>query len=507
MQDSVNRHPARRRGIVLVAATAVCFLLAVAMKPHCAEADDIRALSFTDVTLDAGTGGPTAEGKLGGHGAMWADVDGDRRPDLYITMIFRNPMPDLFFKNVDGSRFVDAGRRFGIDDMDGGSHGACFADLDNDGDYDLFNGTTWDHPQHPCFNNLFRNDGERFADVTKTSGIPSDRTWPTRGVIAFDMDGDGDLDLFGVTNYQGSRDPPGELNELYRNEGGFHFTPVNSGEALTAPCGQGVTDTDFDGDGDIDLIAANRTGPVNILRNNGRGVFKLTPPASIGIRHRAADGVTMGDVDNDGDLDMILAGADVGHLYINGGRGVFAHRRSFEKVDGYMAGCADLDNDGDLDLVFAGDDVSYINDGAGNFKLGPGVPVAGIDDPRGVAFADFDGDGDLDFAIGCKRSRNWLVRNNLDKGNWLKVELISSDGQAGAFGARVKVLTPGGKSLISMREARSNNGYLGQNDPVLHFGLGDHQTVDVEVRFLNGEVVTRSHQSARRTILVDARQK
>jgi hypothetical protein len=110
------------------------------------KADEQR---FTDVTIQAGTGGPTERGRLGGHGAMFADVDDDGRVDLYVTMIFNNLMPDLFFRNLDGRRFANEGTSRGIADFDGGSHGACFADLDNDGDYDLVNGTTWDHRDYP----------------------------------------------------------------------------------------------------------------------------------------------------------------------------------------------------------------------------------------------------------------------------------------------------------------------------------------------------------------------
>jgi hypothetical protein len=167
-----------------------------------------------------------------------------------------------------------------------------------------------------------------------------------------------------------------------------------------------------------------------------------------------------------------------------------------------MGGFADLDHDGDLDLVFAGDDVCYLNDGRGRFKRGPSIPVEGINDPRGIAFADIDGDGDLDFAVGCKRSRNWLVRNDFNRGNWLKVRLVSPGGQAGAYGAKVKVYPAGRRSLLGLREARSNNGYLGQNDPVLHFGLGGHRKVDVAVTFLDGSTVTRRGVAANRTITV-----
>ena len=473
-------------------------------------APDAR-LSFTDITLSAGTGGPTEPGRLGGHAVAFADVDGDGFADLYITMLFDDPMPDLFFYNTGNSTFRNEGAARGIDDFDGGSHGACFADLDNDGDYDLVNGTTYEKPQSPGVNNIFRNDGRGyFSDVTAGSGIAGEAGWPTRAVLAFDMDADGDLDLFTVTNYRGSEDPAGERNEIYRNLGGMRFEPAECETLAAAPAGQGAIDTDFDGDGDVDVIAANRTGPVNIMRNDGAGKFRLVAPESIGIEHRAEDGVSAGDLDNDGDLDLVLAGDDYGHVYMNRGDGTFVYRQSFSETDGYMAGIADLDNDGDLDLAFAGDDVVYLNDGTGRFVAGPRVPVDGIHDPRAVAFADIDGDGDLDFAVGCKRSRNWLVRNDLDSGNWLKVKLVSPQGQAGAFGAKVRLYAAGrsgGPAILGMREARSNNGYLGQNDPVLHFGLGGAGRVDVEVTFLDGSRVMRTGVRANQTITIEGRSK
>ncbi len=493
---------ARGTGLRQLAALVV---LTVNVPSSPAAAND---LSFTDITRSSGVGGPTGAGRTGGHGVMFADVDGDGRPDLYITMIWEVPMADLFFHNEGGNVFSDAGKSRGLADFDGGSHGACFADLDNDGDYDLFNGTTWDHAEYPAVNNIYRNDGKGvFVDVTASSGVPLDRRWPTRGVLTLDMDADGDLDLFCVTNYQGSRDPPGELNEAYLNEDDLHFRPVHSGALLTAPCGQGATDTDFDGDGDIDILAANRTGDVNILRNDGRGSFSRVTPASIGIHHRAADGVTVGDVDNDGDLDLLLAGNDEAHLYLNEGKGTFRPVRSFTDTDGYMGGFADLDHDGDLDLVFAGDDKVYLGDGHGRFVDGPKVPVSGIDDPRGIAFADTDGDGDLDFSIGCKRSRNWLVRNDGSHQNWLKVRLVSPRGQAGAFGAKVTLYSTAqaGSRLLGFRESRSQNGYLGQDDPVLHFGLGSRGSVVVAVDFLDGSRMEVLDVRANQTVTIDGR--
>jgi phosphodiesterase/alkaline phosphatase D-like protein len=478
-----------------------------------APATPVGVLAFTDITLAAGAGGPAHADSTGGHAAGFADVDNDGQPDLYISMynVPENPTNDLFFRNINGRVFADEAVQRGIADYDGGSHGVAFADLDNDGDYDLYNGTTRGATGVLGINNIYRNNGNGFfVDVSGSSGIPI-REWETRAAIAFDMDGDGDLDLFCVNDYLGTDDAPEDRNEVYRNDGNLRFTAINDGALFLARAGQGATDTDFDGDGDIDVIAANRSGEVNLLRNDGNGNFTQISPASLGITHRAGDGITMADIDNDGDLDMLLASDNEGYLYRNNGAG-FSLAQRFTETDGYMGAFADLDNDGDVDLVFAGDDVCYLNNGSGVFSAGPSIPVAGINDPRGIGFADIDNDGDVDFAVGAKRSRNWLIRNDFNAGNWLKVRLISPQGQAGAFGAKTRIypanqagLTGQVGALAGMRESRSNNGYLGQDDPVLHFGLGQLTAVDVVTTFLDGITITQRNVAAGQTITIDGR--
>ncbi|MEO2196695.1 MAG: CRTAC1 family protein [bacterium] len=456
-------------------------------------------LSFTDVSTSSGI----APSVLGGHGVMFADTAGNGSPDLYITMNFDVPQPELFFVNNGTGTFTEMAAARGVDDFDVGSHGAAFADLDNDGDYDLPNGATG---EFGAPNNIFRNNGQGFfSDATPASMAA--RAEGTRGLVTFDMDRDGDLDIFSVSGFLGDDDPGGERNELYRNDGNFQFTAITSGAAHDARAGQGVTDTDYDGDGDIDLIAGNGTGRLVVLRND-IGTFTQVTAAGLGIDRDAASGITMADIDTDGDQDMLLVNEDaggeqIGHLFRNNG-GTFTRIQDFTGIAGFMGGFADLDNDQDLDLVFAGDNVCYLNDGAGNFSQGPAIPTAGIDDPRAVAFADIDGDGDLDFAIGAKRSSNWLVRNNVSGSNWLKVILVSPQGQLGAFGAKVAIYPDGmvGASMIGMREARSNNGYIAQDDPTLHFGLGSITAVTIIVTFLDGSVRTVTGVTANQTVTV-----
>ncbi|MCP4114324.1 MAG: CRTAC1 family protein [Desulfobacteraceae bacterium] len=470
---------------------------------------DTPDLSFKDITDSAGTGGPTGNGETGGHGVMFADIDNDGDSDIYITMNWSDPMPDLFFLNQGSNTFLNNGlNRNMVQNTDVGVHGMCFADLDNDGDYDMVKGHT-SADTGPASNQILKNNGNgHFSDAT--SDIVSSRKEYTRGVVTFDMDNDGDLDIFCVSGYLGTGDPVNEKNELYRNQGGLVFETVTENEAYDALAGQGVTDTDFDGDGDIDLIAANRTGDVNILENNGSGSFTVIDPESIGITTRAKDGISTADIDHDGDLDILLSGDNYADLYKNDNNISFTLTQHFSVTNGYMGAFGDLDNDTDPDVIFAGDDVVYLNDGEGNFTPGPSLNISDIDDPRAISFSDIDNDGDLDFALGCKRSRNHLFRNDLNSGNWIKLKLFSPNGQAGAFGTKIELYPVGHidkTQLIAMQEANSNSGYLAQKDPIIHFGLGNLNHVDIVVRFPCGFTRTISNAAANQTIIVDGTEK
>jgi hypothetical protein len=445
---------------------------------------------------------------------IFGEVTGDSLPDLYVTMDLEDSLADLFFRNDGLNYFHEEGVLRGVDDMDGGSHGACFADLDNDGDLDLFNGSTSVGPGlGPANNNVYRNDGSGFfTDYTDQLAAMDTTTQYTRAVLAMDMDNDGDLDLFSITGYLGSDDPPEEENEAYRQESPLVFSPVDAGDWRSAPAGQGGVATDFDGDGDVDILAANRTGPVNILRNDGTGQFSLVPPdAVLDTVLTAGEGITSGDIDGDGDPDLFFVTdgpPSEAHLYRNQGNGSFHHDTTWTDVQGYMVGLADLDNDGDLDLVFSGDTLCYLNDGTGRWSPGPHIPLTGCRDPRSIGFCDIDGDGDLDFAVADKKQRVRVIQNDLvSQCHWLKVRLTSPAGQAGAFGAVVRVRPSGepGSCLMGVREAKSGSGYLGQDDPVLHFGLGEVTRVDVEVDFPGGYRVSRLGVPADRTLHVDAR--
>jgi len=445
-------------------------------------------LGFTDITLSAGVGGPS---HFGGHGVAWADITDDARPDFYVGM-HRDPtfMADLFYRNVNGATFVEEAALRGIDDFDEGSYSGMWADLDNDGDYDLVNGGyTNNHVR------VFENTGAGFyVDRTLTAGILLVQRI-THGMAAFDADNDGDLDILCV-----NWGPSGEDHDFYRNDGAFVFTRIDNG-LQTVRGTQGVTTGDIDNDGDIDVVMGSYLGenkPLRIFRNDG-GVFTLASNPEFAPTTGRQDGATLCDVNNDGWLDIHVARGDVGPnqawLFINTGIGTSFTLAPVEWGTGFMAGFEDLDNDGDWDMVYPGQNWVWLWDGSGFYQPTPTFPIGSTNDPRTVAFADIDGDGDRDFAYGVRLAFNRLIRNNLSSGQhgWLDIRLTTANGQAGAFGAKVLLYESGQlgvpAGLICCRESTSQHGYLGQNDPVLHFGVGCRGAVDMRVQFLGGQTL------------------
>lgn len=465
---------------------------------------------IVDITKQTDFGGPSHPDSLGGHGVMWCDVTGNKHPDIYVTMNWKYPnypYPELFYENLGNYRFSERAKEMGIDDIDGGSHGAVFADLNNNGFYDLINSSTLSLDRGPINNVIYENlDGNSFKE--RTPPVMKEITEFSRGVTAFDFNKNGLLDIVFVSGWKGADDPPGERNEIYINQGNFNFVKLENKELEEAPASQGVIATDYDGDGNIDILSCNMGGEMVILKNKGNSKFQVMNPSDIGITHKAYSGITTGDLNNNGHPDLLFVYNPNGgrpheaYLYLNNGDGTFTHFNTFYDVDGYMAGLADLDNDTYLDLVFDGHPYVYLNNGNGTFRKGPAIPLQNIDDPRCVAFADIDNDGDPDFAFAVKRDINRLYRNDYTgKNRWLKLKLFSPKGQAGAFGAKVFMYSMDGK-LLGMREAKSSYGYLAQDDPVIHFGAGKNKKVNLMIEFITGEKLELQNIKTNRVFVV-----
>ncbi len=271
--------------------------------------------------------------------------------------------------------------------------------------------------------------GQGFHFVEESQRLGPDTSLPgtsSTDVNLLDVDGDGDLDVFLV---EGTDSLAGRPNRLLVNDGQGNFSD-QSATRLPAPNNQNSTIADFgdvDGDGDLDLLVANVLGE-DLLINNGAGVFTLANgqiPAPIVIppqnRFDISSHALLVDVDGDGDLDAVISnenpfnpsptGGDQNRLWINNGAGVFTDDTAArlparnDQTGAVVAG--DIDGDGDTDLVVLnrGQDFVLVNaDGLGHFvdQTATRFPVTS-DTSRGGGLADVDGDGDLDLLVGNSR--------------------------------------------------------------------------------------------------------
>jgi hypothetical protein len=462
-----------------------------------------QGFRFTNVTASARFF--SARG-FGGHGVQCADATGDGLPDLYVTNIFapNEDRPDLYFVNTGSSSFLERGAAAGIADdgfygrLSEESHAAIFADLDGDGDYDLFNAHTWSGNHK-----LYRNEGDgTFRDVSGQAGIQIDSGEP-RGVAAGDVNGDGIYDLV-VSAWEN------QPMTIYLGRGGLRFERRSLGRLDAKLSGQGLMLSDFDGDSDLDIAAGGHvaTAPIALLANDGKGNFRdVTAESGIRYEGEGANGWSFGDLDNDADLDAVVVGNFFSRVFVNVGGGRFQLRQELSRGN-YTAVLADFDQDGDLDIYIGGTEAIYANDGRGNFTIVRNVGIVGVGrDGRGAAAFDFDGDGDLDIAVSAKRGDNTLFRNDRNDSNWLRVELIGPRGDAGAFGAKVYVYDERHVDerafLRGFREARGATGYCSQDEPVLHFGVPGGRRYEVKALFMDGTFYIAKGVEAPGVVVID----
>ncbi len=510
-------------------ATALSVLLALPLTafgqttptPPAAAPGGAGGVTFTNATVSAGF---VSLQDFGGHGIQVADMDGDGLLDVYVTHIFdpKQDRPDFLFKNQGGTpqRFLEIGLVAGVDDSgffpltleDGTvenfseeSHAAVFADFDNDGDLDLFNGHTWSG-HHRLYRN---NGGSRFVDISDSAGIDVRDLGP-RGVAAADLDGNGLLDII-VTAWQGF------IPNVYMNQGGMRFERRRlQGDASDTFANQGLSVVDLTNDRRPDVflsafeyVNGSGAGPIAALVNESPRFVENTGFTGLEYEQTTSDfrgtnGFTFQDFDNDADLDVVITGFHGSKLYRNNGEGRFNLVRRFEGAH-YTAAAGDIDNDGDLDLYLAGDASVFLNDGTGQFSRRGGIGLTGIGtDARSAVFADMDNNGSLDLLIASKQGPNTFFRNNAtetSQGGWLGVSLTAPNGERGAIGAEVTVTQ--GDRIVGYRVVQSSTGYCSQDASRLHFGLGAATgTYDVSVRFRNGATAKRTGVTSGRVVTI-----
>jgi tetratricopeptide (TPR) repeat protein len=428
--------------------------------------------TFEDVTEPSGIAALPRSYDLG---ATVGDYDNDGDPDLFVSRL----RSYLLIRNRGDGTFEDATEESGLAGLRHNPTSAAFADLDGDGDLDLYvcHYMVYD-PAHPvqCKNErgeffycdpsrveaapdrLFRNDGGRFVDVTDESGIV-DREGRGLGVVAADLDDDGRTDLY-VAN-------DGTANYLFRNLGGFKFEEVGltSGVAGSGEGGyqasMGVACGDLDRDGLLDLVVTNFYGECSTLyRNLGHGLFTdWTGPSRLGpaTRYLLGFGTSFLDYDNDGRIDLATT---YGH--VNDNRPFYPYAMPSQLLAGT--------DDGRLV------DVST--------AAGPPWTLPRVG--RGLAVADLDNDGREDLLILPQGETLAYFHNRTAGGHSLTLHLVGNSSNRDAVGARVTVLADG---LRQVAERFGGGSYQSAGDFRLHFGLGPSRRVEqIDVRWPSGRV-------------------
>ena len=469
--------------------------------------------------------------------------DYDRDGDIDIYFLNGSALPgtepnvhptNRLYRNEGRWRFTDVTAVSGVGDT-GYGLGVCTGDFDNDGHTDLF-------INNFGANRLYRNQGDgTFDDVTAKAGVGGGNHVGS-GACFLDIENDGDLDLFigryvdftfethktstmnGYPSYVGPLNYPPISNLLYRNNGDGTFTDISeaSGIAQHKASGMGAICADYDNDGDTDIFVGNDLAANFLFENDGKGYFQEVALLrglaydSLGTVHGTM-AVECFDWNHDGLLDFYTTSyqRQLTTLYQNSSSGYFddvtrksgAGESTYPQVT-WGAGVIDLDNDADRDLFIAcghlidnvekfDDTTSYKalnlvleNNGQGQYldrsqQSGNGMLAKASS--RGAAFDDLDNDGDLDVVILNAREAPTLLRNDSPhKHHWIQIQLQGTESNRSGIGARVQVVN---KSRTLTEEVRSGRSYQSDFGRRLHFGLGSNPDISqVTVRWPHGAV-------------------
>lgn len=462
-----------------------------------------QAQSFREISQQVGINAFCQDPHLMGGGVALFDYNNDNYPDLFI--IGGEGPNTLLRNNWDGS-FSDVSQEAGV--ALGGlfTMGVAVGDIDNDGDEDLLITTGKETP-----NILLQNNGNgSFTDISKAAGI-QELAWSTSASFG-DFNLDGWIDIY-VNNYAIYEEEPfsqhirgGYANFLYQNQGNNTF--VNVAPTLGVAdvgCGLAVAFTDCDHDSDPDLYVANDFGlsfEPNELYINAFPEAGFRPAAyAAGVHVKInAMGIAIGDYDEDGDLDYYVTNIADNPFFENTEGGQFFEDVGISKgvnnPDGTSWGTAFLDynNDTYLDLIVANGQVIEAPHQNNENRLFQGNKDHQFEDVstktglasnqrcRGLSFADLDNDGDLDLLFGVvaedqqSEDNALLYQNNTaNKNNWFKLQLVGRLSNRNGYGSQVRIVL-GNRSLI--READGGSSYLSHHSNVIHFGLGNHASID-----------------------------
>ncbi len=503
------------------------------------------AVKFTDVTAAAGIKFNHNSGRAGkkylpetmGSGAAFIDIDADGWPDI-LLLNSKDFVPrgkkstSALYKNNRNGTFTNVTAGSGLD-VEMYAMGVAIADYDNDGREDVYI-TALEGDR------LFHNEGSgKFRDVTKTSGIQNANFGTSAAFLDYDKDGKADLfvanyvqwtakgdlwcSLDGATkSYCTPESYKGTSSKLYRNLGGGRFEDVSAKAGVADPNSKslGIAVIDYNSDGWPDLFVANDTQPNKLYRNRGDGTF-VEEGVSAGVAFgedgiaRGAMGVDFGDYDRSGRAHLLVGNFSnqMLGLYHNEGTGLFVDEAPRSTVGrasllslAFGVFFFDYDLDGFVDLFAANGHIDeeigrvqpkiaykqpallFRNTGKGRFENASAVVGPDLITPmvsRGAAYADFDGDGDLDLLLTANHGPARLFRNDGGNANhWVRFRLQGLKSNRSGLGAVVRIESASGKQWQTVH---SGSSYCSASELALTFGLGKDAVVNsVEVIWPGG---------------------
>lgn len=506
----------------------------------------ISQQTFTDVTEASGIDHKyeVYEGTFGG-GVTVLDINNDGWEDLYITGGIKS---DRLYINKGKGIFEDIFNGSGLESTnDYVTQGVVSADINKDGFRDIFitTITTTDGKNSipRAKNLLFLNQGNStFKDVTDAYGLEDLNSFST-GPSFGDFNADGYPDLFVGNYFQEFTGKLGIIKDativsanqtaksyLLKNINGKKFENVYEEYGLGHKgFGFGGVFTDFDNDRDQDLLINQDFGykaVPNFLYENDypSNYFKdISKEKAMDLKINAM-GAAVGDYNNDGWMDYYVTNIKFNMLMENQGNGLpFLDKAkelgTYNLAISWGANFADFDHDQDLDLFVSNGDLNpnctpmgnfYFENNANTFtEKGRELSINDYGIGRGSVIFDMDNDGDMDLLVVNQKptleyptpSITRLFRNDLPKGNWLKVALKGKESEANGIGSRITVIANGKKIIREVDGGGSS--HLSQNSVIAHFGLGANTVVDsVIINWTGGKTQSSTHIKVNQLLII-----